>query len=232
MNKRSKWIWKDGFEGLDLYCDFYDSFAYTGGKVKVKISADSNYALYINGALAESGQYADYPHYKIYDEIDITSFCRKGINHFAVTVWYYGKATLCYYPGKAALRYEIQCCGKPVCYSDESTLCRESREYESRRCKQISTQMGYGFHYDFTGDDGWRQGQLEGFEKAALVDQELPLSPRPVKKLVLGEKVVCDTLKSENGTHFLMTGNSFELFGHSENRPIVGFCTAAGKKYF
>ena len=51
MNEGSKWIWKDGFEGLDLYCDFYDSFDYSGGKVKVKISADSNYALYINGRI-------------------------------------------------------------------------------------------------------------------------------------------------------------------------------------
>ena len=203
MNEISKWIWKSGFEGLDLYCDFYDSFDYSGGKVKVKLSADSNYALYINGSLAESGQYADYPHYKIYDEFDITPFCRMGLNHVAITVWYYGKATLCYYPGKAALRYEIESDGGILCYSDENTLCRESREYESRRCRQISTQMGYGFHYDLTGDDGWRLGQLEGFERATLVDQELSLSPRPVKKLLLGEKVTCETLKSENGTHFL-----------------------------
>ena len=59
MNKKSKWIWKIGFDGLDLYCDFYDSFEYEGGKVNIKISADSNYALYINGRLADSGQYAD-----------------------------------------------------------------------------------------------------------------------------------------------------------------------------
>ena len=204
MNERSKWIWKSGFEGLDLYCDFYDSFDYLGGKVKVKISADSNYALYINGRLAESGQYADYPHYKIYDDFDITQFCRRGINHVAITVWYYGKATLCYYPGNAALRYEIENDGRLLCYSDESTLCRESREYESRRCRQISTQMGYGFHYDLTGDDGWRQGRLEGFESAEIVEQELPLFHRPVKKLLLGERVKCESLKSENGTHFLL----------------------------
>jgi hypothetical protein len=90
----SKWIWKKDFEGLDLYCDFFDSFDYSNGSVILKISADSNYALYINGKFAESGQYADYPHYKIYDEIDITKHCQKGTNKIAITVWHYGKTSL------------------------------------------------------------------------------------------------------------------------------------------
>ena len=48
MTEKAKWIWKAAFEGKDLYCDFYDSFAYSGGKVTLQISADSNYAVYIN----------------------------------------------------------------------------------------------------------------------------------------------------------------------------------------
>ena len=72
MDNRSKWIWKRDLSGKDVYCDFVDSFDYSGGDVKVKISADSNYALYINGNFVESGQYGDYPHYKVYDEFDIT----------------------------------------------------------------------------------------------------------------------------------------------------------------
>ena len=98
MDARSKWIWKKEFSGEDIYCDFLCDFEYESGEVKVKISADSNYALYVNGNLAESGQYADFPHYKIYDEFYITSLCKRGENRFAVTVWHYGR-TLC------ALRY-------------------------------------------------------------------------------------------------------------------------------
>ena len=78
MNTQAKWIWKKDFAGKDIYCDFYDSFVYEGGKTTLQISVDSNYALYINGVFAESGQYADYPHYKVYDELDITSFCKEG----------------------------------------------------------------------------------------------------------------------------------------------------------
>ena len=85
MNNASKWIWKGGFEGLDLYCDFYDSFRYSGGKVVIKISADSNYALHINGKFVNSGQYADYPQYKIFDELDVSEYCQMGVNSIAVT---------------------------------------------------------------------------------------------------------------------------------------------------
>ena len=203
MNKKSKWIWKDGFEGHDLYCDFYDRFEYSGGRVTIKLSADSNYALHINGNFVDSGQYADYPQYKIYDQLDITQYCNIGVNSLAVTVWHYGKTSLCYFPGKAALRYEVEIDGDLAAYSDESTLCRESREYQSRLCKQMTSQMGFSFHYDLTGDDGWRCGALSGFEKAVTVDQELPMSPRPVKKLLFGERCQCQTLISEQGKHFL-----------------------------
>ena len=203
MNNKSKWIWKNDFEGLDLYCDFYDSFSYVSGKVTLKISADSNYALYINGIFAESGQYADYPHYKIYDELDLTAHCKAGKNHIAITVWHYGKTSLCYFPGKATLRYELAIDGDIVARSDEETLCRKSLEYESGLCKQITSQLGYSFHYDITGDDDWRRGNLNGFEKAEIVEQSLPLFRRPVKKLLFGERSATKLLKNENNTHFL-----------------------------
>ncbi len=203
MDARSKWIWKKDLSGEDIYVDFLSDFDYAGGEVKVKISADSNYALYINGGFAESGQYADFPHYKVYDEFDITSLCREGKNRFAVTVWHYGRTSLCYYPGCAALRFEIWCGGELVASSGEGTLCRQSREYQSGLCKQITSQIGFSFHYDATADDGWRVSGTEGFEGAVLVDQELPMFARPVKKLRFGEKAKLEVVKSEGNKYFL-----------------------------
>ena len=205
MTNVSKWIWKKDLSGKDIYCDFVDSFNYNGGEVNVKISADSNYALYLNGELVESGQYGDYPHYKIYDSFDVTKYCKKGRNIVAITVWYYGKTTLCYYPGTPALRYEIAGKDGILTCSGFTTLCRASREYEIGLCKQITSQMGFGFHYDITQNDGWREweDECEGFEQSAIVNQTLPLYPRPIKKLLFGEKRKTETVKSENGTHFI-----------------------------
>ena len=205
MQYGAKWIFHPTLAGEDLYCDFYDRFSYNkkDGRVLVRISADSNYALYINGRLADSGQYADFPHYKVYDELDITSLLCEGENHFAVTVWYYGRVNQCYYPGRAALLYEVTCGGRVLLRSDAGVACRESREYQSGLCKQITTQLGFSFHYDATGDDGWKMGGGLDFVPAALVDQALPLVARPIEKYTIGDPAEATATVAERGTHFL-----------------------------
>ena len=213
MHAQAKWIWKKDFAGKDIYCDFYDSFEYCGGKVTVEISADSNYALYVNGVFADSGQYADYPHYKVYDELDITKFCREGKNHIAIIVTHCGADFFTYQPGKAALRYAILCEGKCVAASGEATLCRESRTYESGLCKIITAQLGYSFHYDITKKDGWMEGDPDGFAPASIVEQDLPMHKRPCKKLSWEENAPATLLKNEGGTHFLYDMGKEEV-GH------------------
>ena len=73
----------------------------------MSISVDSNYAIWVNGKLANSGQYPDYPHYKVMDSLDLTAFCVPGENHLAITVWYYGKSNFSYFPGTPGLRYTL-----------------------------------------------------------------------------------------------------------------------------
>ena len=72
MFTNTKWIWADVPLQNDCYAEFYDRFLYEEGRAEIMISADSNYAVYVNGVLAESGQYPDYPHYKVADLIDLT----------------------------------------------------------------------------------------------------------------------------------------------------------------
>ena len=55
MNKlleNAHWIWCNNKPQNDEYGEFVDSFSYENGKVILQISADSNYAAYINGHLA------------------------------------------------------------------------------------------------------------------------------------------------------------------------------------
>lgn len=65
----------------------------------MRISCDSNYAVYINDALAAFGQYADYPWYKVYDEIELSTFFTVGVNCIKIIVWYYGENFSTYYKG-------------------------------------------------------------------------------------------------------------------------------------
>lgn len=203
MDQRSRWIWIDQDEQIDQYGEFADRFS-GGGALKMRISADSNYAVYCNGALAFSGQYPDFPHDKVFDEVDITPFCRAGENRLGVVVWYYGKGNMSYFPGRAALRYEIWRDGELICASGAHTISRQSRAYCSGLQKIITGQLGFSFRYDLCREDGWMTGEAEGFASSRIVEQHLPMRLRPCKRPVVGAPVPARIVQSEGDTHFLI----------------------------
>ena len=81
MKADSKWIWADTEPKKDSYAEFVDTFNFSGDSARLLISADSNYTVYINYRFVDSGQYPDFPYYKVYDNIDITSYCVRGKIH-------------------------------------------------------------------------------------------------------------------------------------------------------
>ena len=196
--EKAKWIWSGETALADEYAEFSSSFIYEGGDIRMAISADSNYAVYINGELAVFGQYADYPYDKIYDVADLRPYCRKGENKLAIIVWYFGTdITSVYYPGNAGLIFDIVSDGKTVCVSGEHTLSRKSFAYACHREKIITGQLGYSFLYDANKDDDWKMGNGIGFSESAVVSQNLPLRERPCEKLLLEEPregVLCKTV--------------------------------------
>ena len=186
----AKWIWCNANSQADEYGEFVDKFFFNGGKAVLRISADSNYAAYLNGELIAFGQYADFPHDKIYDEIDITNHCRAGENRLAIIVWYYGIDTsLVYYLGKAALMYTVAVDGNVCCQSDETTLSRMSCAYQNHRCKLITNQVGFSYTYDANKEDAWLTADVDGFAPSVVVEQTLPLRVRPCKRLELRDPV-------------------------------------------
>ncbi len=188
--EKASWIWCNSSPGEDEYGEFADSFTYKSGRAVLRISADSNYAAYVNGRLAAWGQYADFPYDKVYDEVDVTAYCREGENRLAVLVWYYGIDTSqVYYPGNAGVLYELACGRQILCESGEKTLSRQSRAYQSHRKQRITGQLGFGYGYDATKEDDWKTGALEDFTLSKLVEQKPPLRIRPCKKLALMPEV-------------------------------------------
>ena len=196
MSYNAEWIWINTAPGADEYGEFYDSFDWSAGAVSLTVSADSNYAVYLNGTLAACGQYADYPYDKVSDTVDLTPYCQNGKNHLAVLVWYYGiDTTQTYYKGNAGLWYALECDGRSLCRSSAATLSRLSPTYQNHRNKLITSQMGLGFAYDSTAEDGWMLGALQGFAQSVPVAQDLPLRPRPCKRLTRCESRVGKRVK-------------------------------------
>ena len=126
-NVHSKWIWIDESKESDSYGEFFTTFVCKEKSAKIRISADSNYVLFLNENFINSGQYPDFPHYKVYDELDLSPYCIDGENKLAIIVWYYGTPNMSYYPGNAALRFEVYNNSEILAYSDAKTQSRQSK---------------------------------------------------------------------------------------------------------
>ena len=194
-SEKSKWIWIDEEPKWDTYGEFYSEFEADSGNAGIRISADSNYMIYVNGRFVYSGQYPDYPHYKVYDEIDISKYLVEGKNKLAITVWYYGKENHVYSKGNAALRFEIFDDDKVLDFSSAETLSRKSIAFKNEYQKEITFELGFSFLYDLTKEDNWQNGEHSGFSKSRVVEQELPLYIRPVKLLVIDGKTESKLIK-------------------------------------
>ena len=81
MFKNAKWIWKSKEIGKDEYVAFTFDIDYSGEKALLRLSADSDYNLFVNGKLISFGQYHDYEENTVYDEIVLTESLKKGKNH-------------------------------------------------------------------------------------------------------------------------------------------------------
>ena len=180
--EKAKWIWQNRENTPDEYVEFSFRFAMPNDKkATLNIAADSNYVLSINGKVAAFGQYADYPNYKVYDSVDISSFLQED-NEVSLLVWYYGIDTQTYIKDNAGVIFEIKSGDEILAQSSEEIDCRICNLYENNRNKLITVQLGQSFKYY-----GNRTAEGE-FSKAVEVEKSKNLFIRPNEKLVVGER--------------------------------------------
>ena len=206
MFENSLWIWATSCPERDEYAEFREDFVFDGKDLKLRISADSDYAVYVNGVYAASGQYGDFEYWKIADEIDLTPFCQQGKNTLAVVAWYWGEGDLSVYrPGKAGVIYELfGADGEVLLASGEQTRSRMSLAYKSHYRKEITMQLGKSFLYDAAKDDNWMIGAAEDFVGSTVVDKPKPVMLRPISKLVVGAPVETKILKNDDDKRILI----------------------------
>ncbi len=185
--RKAEWIWLDSEPAMDEHAEFADTLIRKENeRYTLDISCDSEYSLFINGKLAEFGQYADYPHYKVYDSVDITKHLKDGENTISIIVWFYGKDSSTHFVGRPLLIYEVSDgSGSPVIWSSCDTLSRLSPEYLQHRSIEISGQLGFTFgkRVGFAAD-------ADPFRKSRVINGlKVPGHIRPVKKLELKERV-------------------------------------------
>ena len=157
------------------------------------ISADTDFAVWLNGCYLGHGQYSDYPDQKTYERLPLGEALRRGANTLAVTVFYNGRDSSVYRRGVPGLVFEVRG-PERLAGSGTATLSRPSPCYHSGPIATVSGQLSYTFGYDARGEDGFNQDGYapgEGWdaireEEATLPEARTILSPRPVAGLVDG----------------------------------------------
>lgn len=184
---KAKWIWKNTEHGNNEYVEFCEKINYDTGKVNVRFSVSGEYTLYVNGSYVTSVQYADFECYKVYEDVDITSYLKKGENTVAFLCVYWSESGMRWNTPAPGLIYEMENDGELIAYTNEETLSRYSRAYMSGFEVKISSQLGYSFSYDATKEDEWKLGNGEGFEKSAVLEKDCSFVKRPIKSQIVEE---------------------------------------------
>ena len=197
--ENARMIWhKENYTEND-YAEFFEKVNFSGKKAILRVSVSGDYALFINGKFVASNQFADFPHYKVYDELDITNHLKFGENTLCLLTWYFGKSGMRYHTPQAGVIYELEVDGKVSLASSKESLSRRSKAYKSGEMKRISYQFGYSFLYDAQKEDNWLLGCGDGFSNSKGVTKPDNFHKRPTEKLALAEMKTGEITKTENG---------------------------------
>ncbi len=177
INSNAKWIWICDNPQPEEYGCFIQPF-FLGknyGKVIVKIAAETDYIMYVNGTVSAFSQFPGYPFEKYYDEIDITRFCKHGENEFSVTVRYEGaKSGSTHIEDGAGVIFCIEADNEIVAFSSKDTLCGFDGRYVQHEVRSITPQLGYS--------SGMKVGKPVFDKKAVQTNHTYNLVRTPVKK--------------------------------------------------
>ncbi|MCR5694711.1 MAG: hypothetical protein K6G89_07050 [Clostridia bacterium] len=198
----------DDLSLVNVYTDFFDEFETSrpdpGSKLVLKVNADSEFAVWVNGLFVMTGQHSQYPDCPCVEYADITSYVRPGLNAVAFTVYRQGLTTSTYLSCQGQFFYEITeylpgiMEGFVVAASSgDTTLRRYSPCYKSGPVPQVSGQLGFTFiRSDIEGGDEFlsagytkEQALKDGFSPApVLEDPEFKgFTVRNIEKLSLLE---------------------------------------------
>lgn len=179
--ENSKWIWKAEETTRDEYVRFALPLVFDGKETRLRLCADSDFNVLVNGKLVAFGQYQNYEENAYYEEIDLTPHLQMGENDVEILAWYIGApGLLVYSPGKAGLIFEVLADGNVVLASDEKILSAYHPCYKRGYQKFITEQVGYSFLYD-----AQKESDPVDFAPSVAVEKPLPRRKRPVKNLKL-----------------------------------------------
>jgi len=194
------WVWPASLgDGPNQYVQFRHDFVLSGAAADavLRISADSNYALWVNGQFVDYGQYHDYPDRKTYDELTVGHLLAAGANSLCVLTHYQGEGSFQYLKGVPGLAYALSGAGETVT-SGCRTRWRVSPCYQQGPIAHVSPQLGLTFSYDASAcADDWVSRDFHmGGDWTVIAEEDITpvterpiIGARPIRKLRMGGRL-------------------------------------------
>ena len=235
-----KWITDDEFYNLkprnvfhkqlvrlDLPCDehrnrhilFRKKFNISDGfsNVKIYISADDYYKLYINGKFAGQGPAPSYHFEYNYNVIDITEFLKQGENTIAVHTLYQGLINRVWQSGdnRHGLILDIVADGNVIVSSDESFKTKQHSGYREIGTVGYSTQFMEEYNSNSCEADFWKVDFDDSNWDFAKINQfaDYKLTEQKSKSLVF-EKISPEIIKENGSSVFVDFGSNYVGYLH------------------
>lgn len=174
----SHWIWLENVPEVNCYLQFRQSFIPEAGRqMTLHISAEGQYAAYLNGAYLPSTQYTDYPFYKSVQVIRLppAEACQ---NELLIQVLYFGADTSVTRREQPGLRFELWQGERLLCASGKETEAGRMSGYRSGPVRLVTPQLGSGFIYE--------NPQKEIWQPAVPVKKQCKFILRPIPELETG----------------------------------------------
>lgn len=181
FNDSAKWIWADGEVKKNSVVSFITDFDCGEGDITLSLCAETDFIAYVNGKRVGFGQFAGYRDFKYIEQIDITDVCKPKNNTLKITVRYEGFDTFTHIDDGAGVIFTVEQNGKLLAYSNESVLSGVDNDYTQEEKKILSVQIGYSLGMAARGNTV--------YSRSRVIAKKCDFAPRPVKRLVLGEKV-------------------------------------------
>ena len=193
----AQWIWRRQDEDTEhQYVCFRKIFSVDDCRNgTLYISADTDFAAYLNGQEIGRGQFSDYPEEKTYSEFHFESLLKTGQNVLCVLAYYCGADFLTYRKGMAGMIAALKMNDREI-VSDGSWKCIQSSAFQSGSLPRVTLQLGFVTRFDARqelpwlspefDDSAWsavgvRSGMTDGFWRKLFL--------RPVPPLIIGARI-------------------------------------------
>lgn len=185
----AEWIWIDN-QKRDVHAEFSCEFdCDTRSKVRLRLSCDGHYAIFLNGTFVGLGQMSDFEHYKLRDVYDLSAFSVQEKNKLKILVWHIGVDNVNYRAERAGVLFEVLSGEQVLACSEQGTLSRPLNGYAQEYCRMIA-QVGITSLYDFTAEDA-------EFKESVLSPKQVTFAQENVANLKILPEVYGKVMKKE-----------------------------------